>query len=178
MLFTSDKEIMTTTPGFEKITILGNSQGLQGFKHKNAVQYYGIWYDSGIWYEPKSDMWECHNIRIFSENLETIQINEQLERYEQKDEIRFSDADFFNLIDKIIERRIEVEVARATSLLLKLGNNKKAKMVNEVNPYKQKSYANVILPFYYKAIEIGSKYFDASALKKQIESIEQFQKSN
>jgi len=169
--YTTDKEIIGNFPHPTKITILGSEKGLQGFKIKNSVQFYGEWHDSGIWYEEEHDWFVGHNIRISSAHPETIEIQDQLKRYENKEDINKNDAEFHNLIDKVIERNQADEIARATILLVKFGKLKQEKMHKEENFFKRRSYPKYILPFYLKAIEIGSELFDTKELKKEVEEL-------
>ena len=106
-------------------------------------------------------------------NVETMEIDNQLKRYDNKDDIHQSDVEFFNLIEKISDRRQPNEIARATNLLLKFGNLRKLKMEQEQNPMKQKSFPKFILPFYKRAIELGSTLFDTKQIEKLIDELEQ-----
>ena len=139
---------------------------------KESVEFFGKKHDSGIWYDEKYDMYAGHNIVFNTPNIETIEIGEQLTRYENKDDIHQSDAEFHNLMEKISDRREANEIARATNLLLKFGGLRYDKMVREENPFKKRSYPKFILPFYKKAVDIGSKLFDTTPIKKAIEELE------
>ena len=97
-------------------------------------------------------MYAGHNIRINIPNLQTIEINDQLNRYEIKDDIHSSDDEFHSLIDIISERKIPDEIERAVKLLLKFGSLRQQKMENETNFFKQRNYPKYIVPFYKKAI--------------------------
>ena len=46
-------------------------------------------------------------------------------------------------------------------------------MEEEQNPFKKRSFPKYILPFYKKAIEIGSSLFDTAPIKKVIDELEQ-----
>lgn len=170
--YTTDKVIKGYFPNLCEITIIGAADGLKGFKIKNSVQYYGQWHDSGIWYDEKYDMYAGHNITFNMPNVETIEIGEQLKRFENKDDIHQSDVEFHNLTEKISDRKQPNEIERVTSLLLKFGELRQKKMEQEQNPFKQKSFPKFILPFYKKAIEIGSPLFDITPIKKAIEELE------
>lgn len=175
--YTADKEVKGCFPNLCDIIILGAADGLKGFKIKNAVQFYGQSHDSGIWYDEQYDMYAGHNIRFDMPNIETIEINDQLKRYENKDDIHQSDVEFHNLVEKISDRRQPNEIARATNLLLKFGGLRHKKMEQEQNPFKKRSFPKFILPFYKKAIEIGSTLFDTTPVKKVIDELENEQKN-
>ncbi|MEX6689680.1 hypothetical protein QTN47_19400 [Danxiaibacter flavus] len=172
-LYKENMEVTGLFPNPTRITILGSANGLQGFKIKNAVQFFGEWKDSGIWYNERSDMWEGWNLRMGFDDIQTIEIREQLTRYENKEDIHRSDTEFQNLVDKIIERKETTEIGRATHLLIKFGNLRYKKMQNEQNPFKKKSYSKIILPYYYKAAEISSPSLDITELKKRIKELEE-----
>lgn len=170
--YTQEKVVIGLFPDPCEVTIMGSDDGLKGFKIKNSVQFYGHWHDSGIWYEEKYDMYAANNIRISLTDIETIEINDQIKRYEDKSDIHQSDIEFHNLVDKIIDRKEDNEIARATMLLLKFGNLRHQKMDKEENPFKRNSYPKYILPFYRRALEIGSSLFDTSEIKKAINELE------
>lgn len=170
--YTTEKLVKGFFPGPIEVIILGSEDGLKGFKMKESVEFYGEKHDSGIWYDEKYDMYAGHNIIINMPNIETVEIDEQLKRYENKDDIHQSDAEFHNLIEKISDRKEAKEIARATNLLLKFGGLRYDKMVREENPFKKRSYPKFILPFYKKAVEIGNNLFDTTIIKKAIEELE------
>lgn len=170
--YKQDKIVEGFFPNPCEITIMGSAAGLKGFRIKNAVQFFGEWHDSGIWYDEKYDMYAGHNIRFNMPNVETIEINDQIKRYENKEDIHQSDLEFHNLVDKIIDRQIPDEIARATLLLVKFGKLRHQKMLNEENYFKKKNYPKYILPFYKRAIEIGSKLFDTTEIKKAIDELD------
>lgn len=169
--YSSDKMIKGYFPDLRDIIILGNSEGLQGFKAPKSVQIYGEWHDSGIWYDERFDLFTGHNIRFDSPTIETVEINEQLTRYEKKDDIHQSDVEFHNLVDKISDRERPTEIQRATLLLLNFGLLRQNKMEQESNHFKKRSYPKYIIPFYKKAIEIGSNLFDTTPIKQEIEKL-------
>lgn len=171
-LYQEDKEVVGLFPDRYKITILGSANGLKGFRIKNAVQFYGNWHDSGIWHDEKYDIWAGNNITMYFDDIETIEIKEQLRRYENKSDITKSDLEFHNLIDKIKERQVPQEIIRATNLLVKFGNVRFQKMADEQNQHKKKSFAKIILPYYQRAAEIGSQYFDTKDLLQRIKELE------
>lgn len=169
-----DKKIDANFPYPTTATILGSEHGLKGYKIERAVQFFGQWYDAGIWFDDRFGMWAGHNINIYFDNIETIEIRDSLIRYEGKDDINKSDYEFQNLVDKIIERNIPQEIARATNLLLKFGDARFQKMLAEQNGYKQKSFPRIILPFYRQAVEIGSQIVNLDLVKRNIKKLEDF----
>jgi len=48
--YIADKEVIGRFPNPVQVTVLGSPEGLKGFRIKNAVQFFGEWHDSGIWY--------------------------------------------------------------------------------------------------------------------------------
>lgn len=175
--YQTDKEVDAMFPNPCKATILGSESGLKGFRIKNAVQFYGEWHDSGVWYDEKYDMWAGHNIRINFANVETIEIGDSLTRYEEKEDITRSDLEFQNLVDKIVERNKSEEIFRATHLLVKFGDVRLKKMIAEKNGFKQRNFPKIILPFYRQAVEIGSKIMDMKKVKENIKTLEEFMAS-
>lgn len=172
--YQADKEVDALFPNPCKATILGSKDGLKGFKINNSVQFYGEWHDSGVWYDEKYDMWAGHNININFANVETIEIQESLSRYENKKDINRSDLEFQNLVDKILDRQDANEIYRAINLLVKFGDVRLKKMIAETNGFKQKNFPKIILPFYRQAVEVGSKIMDMTQVKKNIEALEKF----
>ena len=173
-----DKVVFGLFPNPCDVIIVGSVDGLKGFKMKNSVQFYGEWQDSGIWYDERYDMYSGHNIRFDMPTIETIEITDQIKRYEGKDDIHQSDVEFHNLIEKISERNYPNEVARATDLLLKFGGLRHQKMLEEENYFKRKSFPKFILPFYKRAIEIGSALFDTTEIRKTVDELEKEQSPN
>lgn len=169
--YTEDKEVIGNFPNPSKITILGGADGLKGFRIKNSVQFFGEWHDSGIWYNEEYDMYEGHNIRFNTPNVETVEIGEQLTRYENKDDIHQSDVEFHNLVEKISDRKIPAEITRATNLLLKFGGLRQQKMDKEENFFKKRSFPKYIIPFYKKAIQIGNGLFDPKPIQDEIDKL-------
>lgn len=163
-----EKDVIGYFPNKCVVTIIGSEDGLQGFKIKNSVQFYGKFHDSGIWYNPESDMFEGHNIRFNSPSLEQIEIHEQLNRYSGKDDIHQNDSEFHNVIERVLERKIPNELGFASHLLLKFGDLRFQKMESEENPFKKRSFSKFILPFYEKALLIDKGKSDTSELEKKI----------
>ncbi|RLJ68770.1 hypothetical protein CLV86_0159 [Lacinutrix venerupis] len=172
--YQDDKEVDAFYPNPCKATILGSKDGLKGFRIKNAVNFFGKWHDSGVWYDEKYDMWAGHNIRMSHADIETIEINDSLTRYENKEDIKRSDLEFENIVDKIVERNNPTEIYRATDLLVKFGDIRLKKMIAEKNGYKQRNFPKIILPFYKQAVEIGSKIMDMKQVSKNIKTLEEF----
>lgn len=172
--YQSDKIVNAYFPNLTKATILGSNQGLKGFKIFNAVQFYGKWHDSGIWFDEGSGLWTGFNINIYMANIETIEIDERLSRYEDKEDIVRNDSEFQNLVDKVLERRIKNEIIRTIKLLVKFGDVRFEKMIVEQNPHKQKGMAKVTMSFYQKAVEIGLDQFDMKQVLKQIEEVSKY----
>lgn len=176
--YQADKEVDAQFPNPCKATIIGSKGGLKGFRIKNSVQFYGQWHDSGVWYDAQYDMWAGHNIRINFANVETIEIEDSLSRYEKKDDITRSDWEFQNVVDKVIERKQPQEIYRATHLLVKFGDVRLKKMIAETNGFKQRNFPKIILPFYRQAVEVGSQIMDMTQVKKNIETLEEFMAKN
>ena len=107
-------------------------------------------------------------------NIETIEIDERLSRYEDKEDIVRNDSEFQNLVDKVLERRIKNEIIRTIKLLVKFGDVRFEKMIVEQNPHKQKGMAKVTMSFYQKAVEIGLDQFDMKQVLKQIEEVSKY----
>ncbi|MDQ0064250.1 hypothetical protein [Chryseobacterium lathyri] len=170
--YTTDKVVEGKFPNVSKIIILGSSEGLKGFVIKNAVEFYGKPHDSGIVYDEEDDMWEGQNINFYFDNLETIEIREQLSRYENKADINKNDSEFHNMIDKVKERNNAAELIRAVNLLAKFGQVRDKNMQAEQNLYKKSSFPSIILPYYTKAVELGDSIADMSTLKERIKELQ------
>lgn len=170
--YQEDKIVDGFFPQSVKVNIIGSKEGLKGFRIKNSVQFYGEWHDSGIMYDEKYDMWAGLNITFNSDSLETIELSDNLARYESKSEITRNDSEFMNLVDKVAERGQPKEVYRAVSLLVKFAENRFEKMIGEKNLYKKKSLPKSILPYYQKAIDIGAKFFNLSKVEDRIKELE------
>jgi len=170
--YKEDKQVEGFFPNPVKPIILGSENGLLGFKIEKSVQIYGEWQDSGIWYKEEYDMWAGHNINIYIENVETIEIKDQLTRYENKEDIKKSNKEFHNLVDKVKERNNPHEIIRAINLLVKFGEVRDKKMQAEENSYKKNNYPKIILPYYKKAVELGNHSTDMTSLKNRIKELE------
>lgn len=172
MSYQADKPVPGLFPDPVVATILGSEQGLQGFRIKNAVQFYGKWHDSGIWYDDAFELWSGHNLRMTHADIEAIEISDQLKRYEGKANINRSDADFNNLVDMVKERDRQDEMARAVLLLEKFADVRKDMMDAETDPFKKRSFPKMILPLYQQAVELGKGLFDLAPITKKIKAIE------
>jgi len=168
--YTSNKVVKGNFPNPVTATIIGSPDGLRGFKMKNTVNLFGKWHDSGIFYDDKMKMWTGMNIRFNFTQKETVEIDETLQRYESKPNVK-NQSEFWNLTDKIIERKEPNEMVRILNLLVKFGNAKFDNILTETNSYKQQSLKKHILPFYQKAIELNLP-FDFADIKKRIKLLE------
>ncbi|HWZ21682.1 MAG TPA: hypothetical protein VNW06_03460 [Cytophagaceae bacterium] len=152
-------------------TIIGSSNGLKGFLIKDSVSLFDKLYDSGIIYDERFQMWTGLNITYNSQNIETIEIKQQLTRYEGKADINKTNFEFQNLVDKVSERKKQDEVDRIIGLLIKFGNVRFQKMSDEINPHKKASYPKIILPYYKQAVEFKTT-IDLTEIKKKIKELE------
>ncbi len=169
--YTEDKVVQGNFPNPVTATILGSSEGLKGFIMKNTVQFYGKWHDSGIYYDDEKQMWAGMNIRFDFPQKETVEIDETLQRYEKKDDLKNQD-EFWNLTNKILERNNPNELIRILKLLAKFGDVRYQNWQSETNPHKKDSLRKYIRPFYEKAIEIKVPA-DFSELKKRLKEVEE-----
>jgi len=166
--YQEDKVVSGRFPGPVEATILGSKDGLKGFRIKNSVQFYGEWKDSGIMYDEKYDMWTGFNIQMPMANVDTIEIFDSLARYEAKSDIVRSDSEFTNLLDKVLERRRDDEMARATDLLVKFADVRYNKIEPEKNPHKRNGMRKQAIQYYEKAIDFGKKLFDMAEIEDVI----------
>ncbi|MCG2610653.1 hypothetical protein LZZ90_03945 [Flavobacterium sp. SM15] len=151
-------------------TILGSNEGLKGFKMEKTVQFYGEWHDSGIFYDDNMKMWTGMNIRFNFPQKETIEIDETLQRYENKPDIK-NQNEFWNLTDKIIERNDKNELLRILNLLAKYGDVRYQKWYDEENSHKKEGLKKYIKPFYEKALEIKLPV-DFKSIRDRMKEIE------
>ena len=166
MSYTSNVDVYAQFPEPCTATIIGSETGLIGFKIRDAVEFFGKKHDSGIEFDEKYDMWKGLNIVMSFDDKATIELQDQIKRYSNKDSIRLSDAEFQNMIDVIIERGIAEELASALNLLYKFGENKYNKTTEEQNPYKRASLAKITMPYYQKILEIGKDLIGAEDREK------------
>lgn len=171
MAYQEDKKVVGFFPDPIEVIILGSAEGLQGFRMKNSVQFYGEWHDSGIWYDPKWNMWAGHNMTMYFENIETIEIGDQLARYEQKENIKRSDVEFQNLLDKVLERKRTDEVIRIMLIIKKFGDVRYQQMVDEENPHKKRSLYAGIFHYYDQVIELGKPYLDIAEIQQRVDEL-------
>lgn len=171
-----DKQIGSNPLGSTGV-IIGSAEGLAGIRIPKAVQFYGEWHDSGIWYDKRLKNWCAHNLDFNLSDTEKHEIADQLLRYEAKTHVFKNDAAFNNLLDVIAERNKIDETVRAISILINYGNHKYAEMENEENPHKKRSLPKGIIPFYKKALELANRKVDISALAlaKRINELEDTQ---
>ena len=166
--YNSNKDILADLPIAKRVTILGDNDGLLGFKIENAVQFYGEYHDAGVLYNKKKDIFEAFNMRFNFPTEDTIIIREQINRYINKDDIHQSDVEFQNLVDKIVDRKQSEEIRIITQLLIKFGDIRYEKMMIEENFYKKKSFIKHIIPFYERAIKVGKNVVDLSIVVEKL----------
>jgi len=166
--YKEDKIVFGLFPNPTDVTILGSPEGLKGFRIKNAAQFSGEWHDSGIEYDEQYDMWAGMNITMNFANKASIEIQDQIKRYEEKPSIRLNNAEFQNLVDKVIERRRDPEIASIVRMLVKFGDDKYKNMQAETNPHKKKNLPRYILPYYEQAKQHGQDLFDFKEIDKRI----------
>lgn len=169
--YQEDIEIGTCSLGADAV-IIGTAQGLGGIRIPKAVQFFGKWHDSGIWFDPIFGIFGAHNLTFNFPKIETIEIEEQLNRYENKPNIRRDDIAFFNLIDKISERASQLEIKRALVLLIKIGDKKFKEMEDESNIHKKNSLPKGILPFYKRAIELNQGRYEMKQIETKVIDLE------
>ncbi|WP_259068593.1 hypothetical protein HDF24_06795 [Mucilaginibacter sp. X4EP1] len=170
--YQEDKEVFALFPGPTTATIFGSVKGIKGVEIKNTASFYGVMAHSGIYYDDNYDMWMAKNIRFDFPQKETIEIGDELSRYESKENISRSNAEFQNLIDRIKERNRPEEIERATAILLKYGSARDQQMAEEQNQHKKKSLYPGILYYYKLALEIGNAYIKVDELTKRIKELE------
>lgn len=119
-------------------------------------------------YDEKYDMWTGFNIQMPMANVDTIEIFDSLARYEAKSDIVRSDSEFTNLLDKVLERRRDDEMARATDLLVKFADVRYNKIEPEKNPHKRNGMRKQAIQYYEKAIDFGKKLFDMAEIEDVI----------
>ena len=172
--YIQNKEVIGNFPNPVRATILGSDEGLKGFVMKNTVNLFGEWHDSGIFYDEEMKIWIGKNIRFNLPQKETVEIDETLQRYENKDNLRNQD-EFWNLKNKIVERNHPNELIRILNLLVKFGDVRYQNWKDETNPYKKESLKKYIRPFYENTLNIKMPV-DFSEIKKRLKEIEEIQK--
>lgn len=156
--------------------ILGSENGLAGIRIPKAVQFYGEWHDSGIWYDTRWGHWAGHNINLNLASTEALEIADQLSRFESKTHVVKNDTAFNNLLEIIKDRGREDELARAIQVLINYGNHKHREMDDEQNHHKRNSLPKGIIPFFQKALDLSNGKFELSGLNKRIVDLEKMQK--
>jgi len=174
--YQEDKPIVNTPLG-ENGIIIGTVNGLGGMRFFKTVSFFGKLHDSGFWVDERFGVFGGHNLNFNFTSIEQIEIDEQLTYYENKGDIRLTDAAFFNLVDKVAEREVTSELQRAINLLIKAGGIKETVMDAETNPHKKKSFPKTILPFYNRALELLKGHGNAKSLAIKIRELEAMQNS-
>ncbi|MGN8055144.1 hypothetical protein ACTJKN_02650 [Pedobacter sp. 22163] len=174
--YQEDKPINNTPLGKNGV-IIGTPNGLGGMRFFKTVSFFGEWHDSGLWTDERFGIFGGHNLTFNFASIEQIEIDERLNYYENKGNIRVTDAAFFNLIDKVVERNLEDELYRTSKLLIKAGEIKEAMMIEEKNPHKKKSFPKMILPFYNRALELLDGLGDTQTLARKIKELEEIHNS-
>lgn len=169
--YNSNKDVLADLPVAKRVTILGDNDGLLGFKIENAVQFYGEYHDAGVLYNKEKGIFEAFNMRFNFPTEDTIIIREQINRYLNKDDIHQSDVEFQNLVDKIVDRKEPEEIRIISQLLIKFGDIRYEKMINEENFYKRRSFIKYIMPFYERAIEIGKDEIDLNVINQKVNQL-------
>lgn len=170
--YKTEKQIKGYFPDLKDIIIHGTENGLKGVTILKTAQFYGEWTDSGIYYDEKFKFWFAKNIQFNFPRLEKIEIDESLTRYESKDDIKNNNSEFFNLVDKIVERNLKDEMERIIALLIKFGDAKYKLFDRETNMYKKKSLKKSPLPFYQKVIQLN-KHLNITAIIKRAKELEE-----
>lgn len=155
-------------PDLKDVVIHGSNNGLKGVTIKKTAKFYGEWSDSSIYFDENYGFWAAKNIVFNFPREETIEIDEALTRYESKKDIKTSNSEFFNLVDKVSERRYKKEMIRVIDLLVKYGNVKFDKWKAELNKYKKENIKTLPLPFYEKVIELN-QHLDTTEILKRIQ---------
>ena len=168
--YTQEKSIKGNFPNLKDIIVHGTENGLKGLTIKKTSNFYGEWHDSSILFDEAYGVWKATNINFNFPQEETIEIDEALTRYESKQDIKTTNAEFNNLVDKIAERMFEQEMIRIIDLLVKYGNEKYDKWKNETNDFKKDSIKKLPLPFYEKVIEIN-RHLDVKEISNRINEL-------
>ncbi|MBL7759085.1 MAG: hypothetical protein JNK08_00145 [Sediminibacterium sp.] len=170
--YKTEKQIKGYFPDLKDIIIHGTENGLKGVTIQKTAQLYGEWVDSGIYYNENYKFWFAKNIQFNFPRLEKIEIDESLTRYESKNDIKNSNSEFFNLVDKIVEINIKDQMERIISLLIKFGDAKYQLYDTEANELKKRSLKKLPLPFYQKAIQLN-KHLDIKTIIKRTKELEE-----
>lgn len=170
--YKTEKRIKGYFPDLKDIIIHGTKNGLKGVTIQKTAQFYGEWVDSGIYYDENYKFWFAKNIQFNFPRLEKIEIDESLTRYESKNDIKNSNSEFFNLVDKIVETNLKDQMERVIALLIKFGNTKYQLFDTEANEFKKRSLKKSPLPFYQKAIQLN-KHLDIKIIINRTKELEE-----
>lgn len=168
--YKDEKVIKGYFPFLTDVYIHGTETGLRGFTVKNTAQFFGKWVDSMILYDENYEMWVARNVDMGHVDIEKIEIDEQITRYEKKDNIHKADAEFFNMVDKIAQRNLADEVPRVINLLIKFGDKKYDEWKNEPNIFRKANLPKSVLPYYQKADKIN-KHLNPKPIKDKIKEL-------
>lgn len=170
--YTADVAIKGYFPTLKDVIIHGTPDGLKGMTIKKTAQFYGEWADSGIYWSEEYQFWMAKNININFPQIERIEIDETLKRYEAKEDIQRDTTEFFNLVEKIAERNFyDTEIVRTIHLLIKFGDVRYLKWETEQNDRKKPSLKKWPLPFYEKAIQLN-KHWNLSKIIERKNELE------
>ncbi len=170
--YKTEKQIKGFFPDLKDIIIHGTENGLKGVTIQKTAQFYGEWVDSGIYYDENYKFWFAKNIQFNFPRLEKIEIDESLTRYESKNDIKNSNNEFFNLVDKIVETNLKDQMERVIALLIKFGDTKYQLYETEANEFKKRSLKKLSLPFYQKVIQLN-KHLDIRTIIKRTKDLEE-----
>lgn len=170
-LYKEDKEVFALFPGPTMATILGSENGLKGVEVKNTAQFYGQWVNSGIYYDEAWGMWVARNIQMPFENKETIDLDDQLKRYETKADIK-NNSELWQLVDTVVDRRRTNELDRAIRILVKFGRAKYDFMKAQENVHYQRALVKQVIPFYQRAVDIATPEYDMSQVIARIKELQ------
>lgn len=170
--YKTEKNIKGYFPDLKDVIIHGTENGLKGITIVKTAQFFGEWTDSGIYYDEQFKFWFAKNIQISSPQIEKIEIDESLIRYESKKDIKSSNNEFFNLVDKISDRGHTDEMIRVIELLIKFGDLKFQLYEAETNEFKKKSLKKLPLPFYQKVIQLN-RHLDIRTIIKKTKELEE-----
>lgn len=170
--YKNEKQIKGYFPDLKDIIIHGTENGLKGVTILKTAQFYGEWTDSGIYYDEQFKFWFAKNIQFNFPRLDKIEIDESLRRYESKNDIKNSNSEFLNLVDKIVERNLKDEMERIIALLIKFGDTKYQLFDTETNEFKKKNLKKLPLPFYQKVIQLN-KHLNINTIIKRTKEIEE-----
>lgn len=169
--YKSEKHIKGYFPDLKEIIIHGTAEGLKGITVLKTAQFFGKWSDSSILYDEKYKFWCAKNIRFSFPQIEKLEIDENISRYENKADIKTNNSEFFNLVDKVAEKNLQDQMERIIDLLLKFGDAKYDSWEAESNEFKKPSLQKLPLQFYQKAIQLN-KHLDLRPVIKRIKLLE------